>query len=154
MNIQLKEIDRSNYQECIDLKVNSDQQNYVAPNIVSLVEAAYEPDLYPLGIYDDEKFIGFILFDFDKEINGWSMSRFMIGNEYQGKGYGKESLKVFLAFFKAKFGNVTLYTSAELENEIAIHLYEAFGFKRQNNFEYEHKGKLYRETRMVLEANR
>ncbi|SBS38017.1 hypothetical protein MSP8887_03547 [Marinomonas spartinae] len=74
MNVQLKEIDRTNYQECIDLKVSSDQQDYVAPNIVSLVEAAYEPDLYPLGIYDEERFIGFILFDFDKKINGWSMS--------------------------------------------------------------------------------
>ena len=149
--IQLKEINQSNYRECIDLKVRADQQDHVAPNISSLVEAAYEPDLYPLGIYNKKTLIGFILFDFDKEIDGWSMSRFMIGSKYQEKGYGKEALKIFLTFFKEKHENVSLYTSAALKNEIAIHLYESFGFKRLDNFEYEHEGKIYQEVRMKLE---
>jgi diamine N-acetyltransferase len=45
MKIELKEIDKTNYQDCIDLKVKTDQQGFVASNMISLVEAAYEPDL-------------------------------------------------------------------------------------------------------------
>ena len=29
--------------------------------------------------------VGFILYDYDDQIPGWSMSRFMIGKQYQGK---------------------------------------------------------------------
>lgn len=33
-------------------------------NIISLVQEFYEEDLYPLGIYDNETMIGFILYDY------------------------------------------------------------------------------------------
>lgn len=150
MKIELKEIDKTNYQECIDLKVGINQQGFVASNINSLVQAAYEPDLYPLGVFCNNEIIGFILYDFDKDINGWSMSRFMIDSQHQGMGYGKESLKTFLSFFKAKYGDIPLYTSAEIENTIAVHLYESVGFEKKENFEYEVKGIRYNETRMKL----
>lgn len=152
MNISLTKIDRSNYQKCIDLKVGSNQQKFVAPNMFSLVQAAYEPKMYPLGIYNENDMIGFILYDFDKDINGWSMSRFMIDIKQQCKGYGKKSLQAFLDYFYSKYGNVDIYTSAEIENKNAIRLYESFGFKKVEDFEYEHNGITYRETRMVLES--
>ena len=71
MDINLRKIDRSNYQECIDLKVDQSQVRYVAPNMFSLVQAAYEPDMCPLGVYNKGKMIGFILYDFDRDLNGW-----------------------------------------------------------------------------------
>lgn len=82
MTIEMREINRSNYEECIALKVRKDQENFVASNIRSLVEAAYEPELHPLAIYDDHHMIGFVLYDFDEGIKGWSMSRFMIGEQF------------------------------------------------------------------------
>lgn len=151
MNLQLQDIDKGNYQECIRLTVSDTQRGYVAANIKSLVEAAYEPDLYPLGVYEGKTMIGFVLFDFDKSLNGWSLSRFMIGSQYQGKGYGKAALSVFLSYFRAKFGDVPLFTSVALNNGIAAHLYESFGFQRQDTFEYEFEGVMHREVRMVLE---
>ena len=53
MNIEFKQIDRTNYNECIELNLSEEQKRFVAPNIFSLVQAAYEPHLYPLGIYND-----------------------------------------------------------------------------------------------------
>lgn len=86
MKISLRPIDRTNYNDCLRLKVSEDQRGYVASNEYSLVQAAYEPQLYPLGIYDDDKMVGFILYDFDEEINGWSMSRLMVDESLQGQG--------------------------------------------------------------------
>jgi len=149
MNIEFKAIDRSNYNECIELSVGEDQKDFVAPNMFSLVQAAYEVDMYPLGIYQDNAMVGFILYDFDYEINGWSMSRFMIDKAYQNHGIGKVALLKFLDFFTNKHGQVKLYTSVAVDNQAAMALYEKSGFQRGEIFEYESSGKVYREYRMV-----
>lgn len=149
MNIEFREIDRSNYNECIELKVSDEQKRFVASNMYSLVQAAYEPNLYPLGIYKDNDIVGFILYDFDDELNGWSMSRFMIDIKYQNNGIGKVAIQKFLEFFVDKYGHQKLYTSAEVDNIIAIDLYERNGFEKREVFEYEFSGVKYREIRMI-----
>lgn len=151
MNIKFKPIDRTNYNECIELSLKEEQRKFVAPNMFSLVQAAYEPNLYPLGIYKDNKMVGFILYDFDDEIKGWSMSRFMVDKKYQKKGIGKIALQKFIEFFKNKYGGIKLYTSAEVDNQVAIDLYEKFGFEKKEEFEYEAGGRIYREVRMSIQ---
>lgn len=151
MNIQFREIDRSNYNQCINLKISEVQKRFVASNIFSLVQAAYEPNFYPLGIYNDDKMVGFILYDFDYDINGWSMSRFMIDESYQNKGIGKIALKKFLEFFVNKYGYLKLYTSAEVDNKVALAMYEKVGFEKKEVFEYEFEGEKYTEYRMIAQ---
>lgn len=150
MKIELRPINQGNYNECIELSVNESQKRFVAPNQYSLVQAAYEPNLYPLAIYKNRQMIGFILYDFDEEIMGWSMSRFMIGESYQNCGFGKEALKQFLIFFKENYPHILkIYTSAEIDNTKAIELYKKAGFIEGNVFEYKVGGINYREIRMV-----
>lgn len=151
MKIEIKAIDRTNYTECIELKVGEDQKGFVASNIFSLVQAAYEPDFYPLAVYADGKMVGFILYDWDTELNGWSMSRFMVDEKYQNKGIGTKTLAAFIQFFINKHGHLPLYTSAKLDNDTAIALYENFGFEKKERFQYEFGGKTYRELRMVAQ---
>lgn len=151
MNINFREIDKTNYNICIMLKVAEQQKDYVASNEFSLVQAAYEEDLYPLAIYDDDEMVGFLLYDYDQELEGWSFSRFMIDINHQNKGYGTIALRKFLEFFHNKFPNEKIYTSVEIDNEIAIKLYEGFGFVKINSFEYKIEEKVYREFRMIKE---
>lgn len=151
MNIEFKAIDRSNYDKCIKLKTSERQKRFVASNLFSLVQSAYEPNLYPLGVYKDNKMVGFILYDFDDELNGWSMSRFMIDEKFQNQGIGKVTLQKFIEFFIERYGHVELYTSAEVDNTVAISLYENIGFKKREVFEYEYGGVTYRELRMVAQ---
>lgn len=153
MDIKFKQIDRTNYMACIKLNLKENQKKFVSTNIFSLVQAAYEPDLYPLAIYNDDTMVGFILYDFDEDLNGWSMSRLMIDEKYQNHGIGNAVLKKFLEFFKAKYGALTLYTSAETDNTVAINLYEKFGFKKVETFTYESDGVVYNEFRMVRDGS-
>lgn len=115
------------------------------------MQAAYESDLHLLGIYNDNKMVGLILYDFDFELNGWSMSRFMIDEKYQNHGIGKAALQKFKEFFINRYGHLKLYTSAEVENHVAIALYEELGFEKRKVFEYEYGGKNYREIRMLVQ---
>ncbi|MFJ7637888.1 GNAT family N-acetyltransferase [Peribacillus sp. NPDC097225] len=151
MNIEFKVIDQSNYNECIKLRLHKEQENFVASNIFSLVQSAYEPDLYPLGVYCDNKMVGFILYDFDYELNGWSMSRFMIDVNDQNKGIGKMVIQKFIEFFINKYGHVPLYTSASVDNQIAIALYEQFGFERKEVIEYEAGGRKHKDFKMLVQ---
>ena len=95
--------------------------------------------------------MGFLLYDYDKKLEGWSFSRFMIDIKYQNKGYGTIALKKFLEFFHNKLPNESLYTSVEVDNKIAIKMYENFEFKKLNSFEYKIGEKIYREFRMIKE---
>ena len=149
-SIQLKEIDRNNYEDCIALKVSDAQTGFVASNLISLVQAAYEPDMYPLAVYAETVMVGFILYDFDREIGGWSMSRYMIDEAYQNKKIGRRALRQFLLYFAARYGCLPLYTSVAIHNLAAQSLYEKQGFERLDRFTYEINGTSFEEYRMLL----
>lgn len=149
--IKLLPITKSNYNDCVALKVREDQMDFVASNAYSLVQAAYESDIDTLGIYVEDRMIGFILYDIDEELKAWSMSRYMIDERYQGKGYGKEALRGFIDFFQSKYPKADqIYTSANVNNPVAIGLYESMGFQKEEVFSYMVQEKTYHEIRMKL----
>lgn len=149
--IRFVPVDRSNYMDCINLRIDEAQKRFVAPNAFSLAQAAYEPNMYPLAIYAGEAMVGFILYDFDDELEAWSMSRLMIDRSHQGKGLGKRSVRDFVAYFFQTHAVSQLYTSVEVENPVAISLYEQLGFARREIFEYDAGGEHYKEIRMLLD---
>ncbi len=113
--ITFREIDKSNYMDCICLQVADGQKGFVADNARSLVEARFEEGLYTRGIYADGVMVGFLLFDYDPEIPGWSLSRMMIGAQYQGRGYGTAAVKAFLQYIRDTMAIRELYLCVELE---------------------------------------
>lgn len=147
--MELKKIDKSNYRECMELQVDESQKYFVADNARSLVEAAYEDGLYTLGIYDGDTMVGFILYDYDDTYPGWSMSRFMISRQFQGRGYGKRAVREFLAYFKAKHNADRIYISVSLGNAAAHKMYTEIGFQPVKEISYTYSGHLYREMQMV-----
>jgi diamine N-acetyltransferase len=149
--MEFREINKSNYWDCMLLTVDAKQEGFVADNKQSLVEAAYEDGLYTLGIYHEETMIGFILYDYDETFPGWSMSRFMIGKEFQGKGYGKQAAMEFFSYFKTKHNADKLYISVSLENMVARKMYSSIGFTEIKEVEYTFGGKCFREMQMVKE---
>ena len=117
--ITFREIDKSNYMDCICLHVADEQKGFVADNARSLVEARFEEGLYTRAIYADGVMVGFLLFDYDPEIPGWSLSRMMIGAQYQGRGYGTAAVKAFLQYIRDTMAIRELYLCVELENTVA-----------------------------------
>lgn len=147
--MEFRQIDKSNYWDCISLTVEESQSRFVADNKQSLVEAAYEDGLYTLGIYQGETMVGFILYDYDDTIPGWSMSRFMIGKQFQNKGYGKQAVLVFLEYFKEKHNADNVYISVSLENSVARKMYTSIGFEELKEVEYTFLDMHFKEMQMV-----
>ena len=138
--ITFREIDKSNYMECICLKVKDEQRGFVADNARSLAEARFEEGVM----------VGFVLFDYDPELPGWCMSRFMIGAQYQGRGLGKEAVLRFLDFMREHMGVRELYLHVELENTAAHEMYQKLGFRAVREIQYTFDGVVYRERRMKI----
>lgn len=147
--IEFKKIDKDNYMECISLKLREDQKDFVADNAQSLLDAHYLEGIKTLGIYHEETMVGFILYDYDIELQGWSISRFMIGDKYQGKGLGKASLKLFLETIAPTFENKPLYACISIHNENTIRLFEQFDFKFVEEIEYTFLNHVYKERKFV-----
>lgn len=150
-SMEFREIDKSNYWDCIALTVDDSQIDFVADNKQSLVEAAYEDGLYVLGIYNEDTMVGFVLYDYDETFPGWSMSRFMIGKQFQGKGYGKRAVIAFLDYFKKMHGADKPFISVSLDNTVARKMYSDIGFKEIKEVEYTFLGKQFKEMQMVID---
>lgn len=136
MEVNFRPIERSNVYKCMKLKVSAEQRKFVASNEYSLVQAAYEPDTYPLAIYLDDEMVGFIMYDYDSDSGIWEMSRLMVDEKYQGRGLGTAAVGKFLEFLTNELGHIMFYTSAEPMNKVAIGLYEKAGFKLNGKILY------------------
>ena len=146
--IEFRKIDENNYLECISLKINENQLDFVADNARSLLDAVYLEGLKTLGIYNDHTMVGFLLYDYDQELQGWSLSRFMIDLKYQGNGYGTASLKAFLDLFKNEIGPEKLYACVNVNNIGTIKLFKKFGFDGTEEIQYTSSGKVFRELKL------
>ena len=136
MKIELRPVDDTNREAVLALSVREDQP-FVAPNDVSLRQAAETNEKYPgvarpFGIYADEKLVGFCMFVFapqaeDEDDRYW-LWRFMIDQSEQGKGYGQAALAEIIRYFKTN-GADRLFLSTEPENEGGLHVYHKAGFR-------------------------
>lgn len=137
MELILKEINSDNWEECIDLKVSDSQEDFVAPNWYSILEAQFVKELYPFCIYDGEQMIGFLMYDLDPDTDRMEMCRLMVDKKYQGKGYGRAAVLKLFDLIRNKYGNIRFYTSIEPNNSTAQKLYESLGFKMTGEIMWE-----------------
>ena len=80
------------------------------------------------------------------------MSRFMIGKQLQGKGYGKQAAIAFFEYFKTKHNADKLYISVSLENILARkNVFFDWICRKLKEVEYTFGDKHYKEMQMVKE---
>lgn len=133
MKVELRNIDNSNIEECVGLKVADEQRQYISLNEDSLKEAAENENVAkPFAIYVDNEMVGFTMFAFDEEYEDpndrYWLWRFMIDNNLQGKGYGSLALKEIIKYFEDNGAN-NIKLSTKETNVTALSLYRKFGFK-------------------------
>lgn len=129
MDILVKEITAENWIEAVKLKVSSDQESFVASNAVSLAQSKFQPFLDCHGFYLDEEMVGFSATGKNPEDGTIWIARFMIGEQFQGKGYGKKGSIKLIEFLKEKHECSEIFLDVAPENEIAIKMYESVSFK-------------------------
>lgn len=130
MKVSLKEITPENFRECIDLKVSEDQKHFVAANVYSIAQSKIYPTYNTLAVYAKDKMVGFVMFGLDTDDDRFYLGRLMIGEKFQGKGYGKAAVLEVIEKLKEDKDCKEIYLSFVPENENAEKLYEKIGFER------------------------
>ena len=142
--LRLEKITGKNVWSILKLRVSEDQESFVAPNDISIIEAytaiTGNGYAFPFGIYEDDIPVGFLMVGFDADDcwedapsiarGNYNLWRLMIDKNYQNKGYGKEAVRLALELIKTfPCGKADFcWLSYEPENEIASRLYHSFGF--------------------------
>ena len=136
--LSLREVTRKNWRAALGLTVYPEQQRFVAGYapiaLLVLAKAYIRPgDLTwtPYAFYLAEEMIGFTALAYEpgSSENYW-LGHFFIDHRYQGQGYGKLALRLFLQFLKEHHPQCeTLQLTVHPENVRAQHLYKSVGFQ-------------------------
>lgn len=132
MNLTLRAVNEKNYNEIVSLHVAKGQESFIETTQECLEEAKELSIWRPVGIYDEDKLIGFAMYGLfeDEGTNGrvW-LDRFMIGHEHQGKGYSKNSLRLLINQLYKEYKYDEIFLSIYDDNATAIKIYENLGFR-------------------------
>ncbi len=141
--IILRPVTRDNWRDCVELTVAPDQTDFVAPNVYSLAQAAYQGGLVPLAVYvrpqegADETLVGFAMYSIlpDEQGRHW-IFRLMIGPQYQGRGYGRAMTLAVIERMRAEIpGLREIALDFHEDNYVAEKLYESLGFVKTGEHE-------------------
>ncbi len=139
MTVTLRPVTQENWRAVAHLEIGENQRQFVAPNIHSLAEAAYEPGLTPVAIYADETLVGFALFTHEPFQGEWTFTRtpyqgelgivrMMIAKQFQHQGYGRQAMQTLIDQMRRLPGGQTIILNFIPANVGARRLYESLGF--------------------------
>lgn len=130
MKLTIKKVTEDNYNEVLGLRVNKGQEGFIETTEKCL-EESNELELWrPVGIYNEDELVGFAMYGLFEDEDGrvW-LDRFMIGDKYQGNGYGKVGIKVLIKRLSKEYKCKEIFLSVYDNNPKAINLYKKLGFK-------------------------
>jgi diamine N-acetyltransferase len=135
MSVTLRPITRDNLWAVVDLKLHPGQEDFVAQNIDSIVNAYVEPTFVPLAVYAGDALVGFAMYGQHPESGAWWVIRLMIDRDHQGKGYGRAAMEAVIALMVERIGCDEIVTSFNPANAVALGLYTSLGFQPTGEIE-------------------
>lgn len=143
--LRMEAINGKNVWDILKLRTKDVQKGFVASNEESLIEAYTTivggGHAFTFGLYDADMAVGFMMLGFGTEGSAdglpdiaegnYNLWRLMIDRQYQGKGYGTETVRLALDFIRTYPCGSAEYCwlSYEPENDVARKLYNSFGFR-------------------------
>lgn len=144
MNLHFEKVTINDLKWLNYLTIKDSQINYVESIEDSLLLQENDSSWKARAIYDNQILVGFVLYRFiDNEV--W-IDRYLIDQRYQGRGYGKNALKLIIEELKKTYQQPIMYLSVFKENNVAINLYQKLGFKF--NGQLDSKGELVMELKL------
>lgn len=129
--ITLLPVTEENRKEVLHLSLHDSQKTYIE-TVAECLKEADELSLWkPTAIYNDEQLIGFAMYGLWKNEGShgrvW-LDRYLIDCRFQGKGYGRQALKVLIDLIFTTYKCKEIYLSLYEDNITALSLYKSVGF--------------------------
>jgi diamine N-acetyltransferase len=136
--LTIREVTRENWRAALRLVVHPGQQRFIADVVpiaaIALAKAYIRPRgllWLPYAFYADTEMIGFteLAYEPDSSESYW-IFHFFIDIAYQGQGYGKKALLLFLNLLKQQYPSCrSVCLTVHSENVRAQRLYTSVGFQ-------------------------
>jgi diamine N-acetyltransferase len=125
--IYLRDIDETNREACVALRVREDQASLVASNSKSIKWARRNPGIVPRVIYEGKTVVGFLMYE-PRGNRVFSVHRLMVDAQWQRRGVGRRAMELVIEEIR-RLGGATIYSSTRPENEAAQCLLAELGFE-------------------------
>jgi diamine N-acetyltransferase len=129
--IKLTGVTEDNWLEVASLTVRDDQKEYLAPAIGIIARGYVYRDCNArvFAVENDGTVVGVALVrEFADEPFGYDLQQFMIGAEFQGRGYGSAALALILDELRKEGHYDHVEVCVKKADLAAIRLYEKHGF--------------------------
>jgi diamine N-acetyltransferase len=126
----LKDVDKTNWDACCDLKLTTKQGGLVAPHMYTISESEVEPQFVPLAVYADDHVVGFAMYGLDPDDGKYWIYRLMIDVDHQGKGYGKAALQELVKVMSKLPDVDEIFAGYKPWNIVAAALFGELGFHK------------------------
>jgi len=133
--VTFREITADTVRDICKLAVREDQQQFVAPNSVSIAQAHFSEHAWFRAIYADEAPVGFVMLEDQPEKPEYYLWRFMIDIRYQRMGFGRRAIQLLIEHVKTRPGAVELLTSIHQAEGSPQGFYENLGFELTGEIE-------------------
>ena len=133
--VSLREITDENREAVVALRIAESQEGVVSSVADSLLEAEETPEGNPWyrAIYADDEAVGFVMLSWEvtpappRIIGPWFLWKLLIDERHQGRGYGREAVKL-VADIARDHGATELLTSYVVGDNSPEPFYRHIGF--------------------------
>lgn len=109
--VSLREVSAETVRQICRLKVTEEQNQFVAPVAVSIAQAYFCPEAWFRAVYAEETPVGFVMLYDDPVKAEYFLWRFLIDERYQGRGYGREAIRLLVEYVRSRPGAKELKVS-------------------------------------------
>lgn len=95
-SVSLREITRDTVRPICRIEVAPEQRRFVASIAASIAEAHFSPEAWFRAIYAGDEPVGFVMLSILPQRPEYYVWRYLIGVEHQGKGYGREAMRLVI----------------------------------------------------------
>ena len=133
--VTLREITADTVREICNLSVHETQQQFVAPNAVSIAQAHFSEHAWFRAIYADEIPVGFLMLEDQPLKPEYYLWRLMIDARYQGQSVGRKAIQLLIAHVRTRPESHELLTSVHQAEGGPQGFYERLGFELTGEYE-------------------
>ncbi|MGS0679553.1 GNAT family N-acetyltransferase [Shewanella sp. 125m-7] len=124
-------VNDNNLGELLELQLKAEQRGFIESIAECLQEAKEDTRYTPVALCCDQQVAGFAMYGLFNECQMQRVwfDRFLIAQDFQGRGLGKAFADLLLAFLFCHFQCQQVYLSVYPNNRAAIALYHKLGFE-------------------------
>lgn len=132
--VSLREITADTVRTICNLAVHPTQTRCVASNAVSIAQAYFQPKAWFRAVYADETPVGFVMLYDDADSKEYFLWRLMIASGEQGKGYGRQAVKLLVDYVRTRPEAEYLGVSC-VPDDGPLEFYRKLGFRETGEVE-------------------